>query len=184
MNKLKITMTGIALLLCFIHISGQSRTIIKNEDDLNVFFASEIGSYNDSLIRIVKRSGSMFLKFNIAKDSTLFNIACSEKQPAYLINIVQEILASIKIGIDGSQLSNNSTYVLPLYYNYAPEQKPVTTIEELRRQVPDIDVSNLSSYINLNFNNFFNVKASDSELWGIKCVVLPPLKISQPIVYH
>lgn len=184
MYKLKRAISSIVVLLSFTCIYSQSKVVIKNEEALKSFFAEEIGGYNDSLIRIVKLSGSMFFKFNIAKDSTLINIGCSEKQPAYLINIVQGVLGSVKIGLDANQLSNNSTYVLPLFYNYAPEPKPVTTIEELRQQVPDINPSNLASYINLNFNNFFNTTTSGGELWGIKCVLLPPVKIGRPIVYQ
>lgn len=184
MYKLKSSITSITILLSFSCLHSQSKVMIQSAEDFRRFFEREIDRYDDSLSKTVKLSGTMFFKFNIAQDSTLANVACSEKQPAPLINIVQEVLASVKIGFTADQLNNSSTYVLPLFYYYAPEPKPVTTMEELRQQVPDINPSNLNSYINLNFNNFFNTGASSSELWGIKCVMLQPIKVARPLTHH
>ncbi len=184
MYKLKSSITCIAILLSFSCLHSQSKVMIQNAEDFRRFFEREIDRYDDSLSKSVKLSGTMFFKFNIAKDSTLVNVACSEKQPAPLINIVQEVLASVKIGFTASQLNNSPTYVLPLFYYYAPEPKPVTTMENLREQVPDINPSNLSSYINLNFNNFFNTDAASGDLWGINCVMLTPIKVARPINHH
>jgi hypothetical protein len=90
---------------------------------------------------------------------------------------------SIKIAShDKNQESN--FYVLPLFYNYQPEFKPPTTLEDLKNQIPDFDVKDdWMSYINLDFNGLFNVSESQKNLWGMQCVLLPMIRISRPIVY-
>lgn len=126
----------------------------------------------------------MFFKFKIASDSSLIDIVCSEKQPKVLISFALNVLRFVKISSGAGNTGHSQTYVLPLFYNYAPDPKPVTTLENLLQQIPVIDVNNLQSYINLNYNNLFTSGTTADELWGIKCVLLPPIKVARPIIYQ
>lgn len=156
---------------------------IKNESDFRSFFFNEITKFNDTISNNVKQTGITFIKFNVGNDGTLDSVKISIKQPKVLIYVLKQVLDKAKI-ITLSELDRGKTYVLPLFYDYQPEPKPITTMDDLESQVVSYDLTDLTSYLNFDFNGFFNVEESQKSLWGIKCVLLPMIKISRPMVFH
>lgn len=164
-------------------INAQNLYTIKNEKDFNRHFSNEILKYNDTLSE-TKQTGLVFIKFSIKNDGLIEGIKFSEKQPSVLIHILTKILSQFKIDDTSKSWSKTATYVLPVSYNYVPELTLPITAEKLLNQIPHINPDSLISYINFDFNGFFREEESQRDLWGIKCVLLPMIKISRPVVYH
>ena len=55
-------------------------------------------------------------------------------------------------------------------------------IEDIKSDFDEGD--DLMAYMNFDFNGFFNVQDSKKNIWGFKCVFLPPVKMIRPKVYN
>lgn len=155
---------------------------IKNEKDFDVYFFNEAAKYNDTLCT-TKRSGLVFIKFMIKENGLIDRIKFTEKQPPILLQVITKVLSRFKMDVAGGW-DKNATYVLPLSYYYVPELTLPITAEKMLDQVPRINPDSLMAYMNFDFNGFFNVEESQKSLWGIKCVLLPMIKIFRPMVFH
>lgn len=155
---------------------------IKNEKDFDRQLFNEMAKYNDTLFT-TKQKGLIFIKFLIKSDGLIDGIKFTEKQPPVLLNTLTKVLKQFKIDLS-ENWDTSAMYVLPLLYDYVPELTLPITAEKLLDQVPNINPDSLIAYMNFDFNGFFNVEESQKSLWGIKCVLLPMIKIFRPIVFQ
>lgn len=155
---------------------------IKNEKHFSRLLFDEMAKYNDTLFT-TKQKGLIFIKFLIKSDGLIDGIKYTEKQPPVLLNTLTKVLKQFKIDLS-ENWDTSAMYVLPLSYDYVPELTLPITAEKLLDQVPNINPDSLIAYMNFDFNGFFNVEESQKSLWGIKCVLLPMIKIFRPIVFQ
>lgn len=155
---------------------------IKNEKHFSRLLFDEMAKYNDTLFT-TKQKGLIFIKFLIKSDGLIDGIKYTEKQPPVLLNTLTKVLKQFKIDLS-ENWDTSAMYVLPLSYDYVPELTLQITAEKLLDQVPNINPDSLIAYMNFDFNGFFNVEESQKSLWGIKCVLLPMIKIFRPIVFQ
>lgn len=181
--RTKIIFTLIVILFSPFFLNAQTQYEVKSEKDFANVFYKEIIKYNDTLNKHVKENGILFIKFKINSGGRLDSIKYSERHPKVLLYVVTKILNTVDM-ILADKNQESKIYVLPVFYCYQPELKSPTTLEELQDQIPDFDKDDPMSHINFDFNGFFNVADSDKDMWGLKCVLLPMLKIARPIVYH
>lgn len=181
-NILKKILIYCSVFIVSFSTKGQKLFKIKNEKEFSKYFFNQIATYNDTLSTI-KQSGLVFIKFLIKDDGLIDNIKFSEKQPPVLLNVLTKILNLVKFD-KSNNWNKTATYVLPILYNYVPELTLPITAEQLLNQVPIFNPDSLLAYMNFDFNGFFKVEETEKDLWGMKCVLLPMIKISRPIVYH
>lgn len=181
-NSIKKIFISCSILIVSFSTKGQKLYEIKNEKEFNKFFFNEIAVYNDTL-STTKQRGLVFIKFLINSDGLIDNIKFSEKQPPVLLSVLTKILSQVKFD-KSNHWDKTATYVLPISYNYVPELTLPITAEQLLNQVPSINPDSLLAYMNFDFNGFFKVEEGQKDKWGMKCVLLPMLKIYKPIVYH
>lgn len=155
---------------------------IKNEKHFSRLLFDEMAKYNDILFT-TKQKGLIFIKFLIKSDGLIDGIKYTEKQPPVLLNTLTKVLKQFKIDLS-ENWDTSAMYVLPLSYDYVSELTLPITAEKLLDQVPNINPDSLIAYMNFDYNSFFNVEESQKSLWGIKCVLLPMIKIFRPIVFH
>ncbi len=183
--KSKIQLNNIIALAIILfntyNVKAQQQYEVKSEKDLANVFQIEKAKYEDTLSNNIKQGGIVFVKFQINSQGRLDSINFSEKHPKVLLFVITKILNNLRI-VDNST-ERNKIYVLPIEYNYLPELKLPLTSEQLLNQVPKIDVTDLTSYMNFDFNGLFNVPESQKGLWGRQCVFLPMIKIARPIVF-
>lgn len=164
-------------------VNGQTVFPVNSGDALNKLFAREIVYYQDSLTKYIRQVGTIYFKFKIGRDSLPQDISSSERHPSLLVQAVTKILKKAQFQLSSENLMSNMTYVMPLEYYYIPDMRSPQTLEDLEKQTLHIDLENWRDYINLNFNSFFDEKKSGSDLWGISCVILPPVRIKKPVSF-
>ena len=179
-----IRKTLVLLFILFVSFvsNAQNVNIIKNEIDFGRQLFDEMAKYNDTLFTTRQR-GLIYIKFLIKSDGMIDGIKFTEKQPPVLLNALTKVLKQFKIDFY-ENWDTTASYVLPLSYDYVPELTLPITFEKLSNQSPNINPDSLMAYMNFDFNGFFNVEESQKNLWGIKCVLLPTVKIFRPITYH
>lgn len=182
--KRKVHLLFPIILLAFLPkgVSAQKILEVNNETEFKNKFLSAVVSQSDSISKYVQQSGILFFRFNINDVGHVDSIICSEKQPVKLINVLTETLASCKFPPKETE-KNNKYYVLPVFYNYLSDIIFPTTPEELKKMTPIIDLENINSYINFDYNGLFKTEETEKTLWGINCVLLPMIRVSKPMVY-
>lgn len=180
--RTKIIFILIAMLFSPFFLNAQTQYEVKNEKHFGRLLFDEMAKYNDTLFT-TKQKGLIFIKFLIKSDGLIDGIKFTEKQPPVLLNTLTKVLKQFKI-VFSEKWDTTAMYVLPLSYDYVPELTLPITAEKLLDQVPNINPDSLIAYMNFDFNGFFKTEESQKSLWGIKCVLLPMIKIFRPIVYH
>jgi hypothetical protein len=182
-HRLRLVILIFSFVCIHSEIIAQQQIEVKSEADFKNAFVSEVVKHNDTICKYVKKSGIMFFRFLLNNEGVVDSIKCSEKQPMKLIHVLTETLGTVKFPSIGTD-DGRKYYVLPILYDYQPEFKIPNTVEELKDQMPIIDMENLNSYLNFDFNGFFKTEESEKKLWGINCVVLPMVKVGILRVYY
>lgn len=179
-NKLIVYYSLITTLFFFflpVITLAQGRKELNSEKEFLSYVQAEIQKNNDTLVSSLKRAGVLYIRFKLTKEGVTDSILYSVKQPVLLTNILTNILNSIKINPPKDE-DGSTYYILPIDYNYAPELKPNMDASDLLGRVEKMDPDNWQSYLNFNNNSLFDVNENNKVLWGIKCVFLPPVKIT------
>ena len=156
---------------------SQNHIEINSEKEFQTYFHVAMLKYNDTLQNALKRRDILYVRFNISEKGFLDSILFSVKQPVIIIDVLKNVLSQVKMNMKG--IENNETYyILPVNYDYSPEPNPNGDINDLFGRIEKIDVSNWQSYLNFDNNGLFKVEENNKGLWGIKCVFLPPIKIT------
>ena len=182
-NLSKITLFVIITFFMPKAINAQTYFEVKSQRELKTVFFNEIKNYDDTLSKNVKNFGMAFIKFRISDDGKLDSISFSTKSPRVLVYALRQILNKIKIVLP-YKLSDNSIFVLPLFYDYQPEPKEIKNLDDYLSQVQIYDPAEMLEDMTFDSNGFFKEEESKKELWGIKCTFLPTVEIKKYRVYH
>ncbi len=158
---------------------SQPQIEISSEREFGIFFQQEVLKSRDTIEKTVKRHDVLYVRFKITENGIPDSILFSVKQPAVLIEVIKSALSKIKLNMKGIE-KNTSYYVLPVNYNFTPDIKPgEDALTSLLARAEKIDESNWQSYLNFDNNGLFKADESAKGLWGIKCVLLPPVKVTR-----
>lgn len=158
---------------------SQSHIEINSEREFGIFFQQEVLKSRDTIEKTVKRHDVLYVRFKITEDGVPDSIHFSVKQPAVLVDVIRMTLSKIKLNMKGVE-KNTSYYVLPVNYNFTPDIKPgEDALTSLLARAEKIDESNWQSYLNFDNNELFNADENEKGLWGIKCILLPPVKVTR-----
>ena len=157
---------------------SDSLIVVNSKTVLENVILNNIANHDDSLSTTIYTSGVLFFRFRTA-DGKVVDIKCARKQPAQLVNIITSALQKMKFADSG----DSNIYVLPVLFDYS--KGPQWEIENPQvRYKATYDVNDLSSYININNNGFFDVPSGNKTQFGIKSIFLPWILISRPVIYN
>lgn len=184
-NKLIVYHSLITIFFFFslsVVVPAQGRKELNSEKEFLSYVQSEVQKNNDTLVSSLKRAGVLYIRFKLTSEGFADSILYSVKQPVLLTNILTKVLNGFKINPPKDE--DGSTYfILPVDYNYTPELKPNMDVADLLGRVEKMDPDNWQSYLNFNNNTLFDVTGNNKVLWGIRCVFLPPVKITPHNTY-
>jgi len=159
---------------------SQPQIEISSEREFGIFFQQEVLKSRDTIEKTVKRYDVLYVRFKITEDGVPDSILFSVKQPAVLIEVIKSALSMIKLNTKGIEKNTSYYYVLPVNYDFTPDIKPgEDALTSLFARAEKIDESNWQSFLNFDNNDLFKADGSAKGLWGIKCVLLPPVKVTR-----
>lgn len=166
-------------------ILAQQRTIIKTEKEYNLFFHEQLRKYHDTLSKNLNSVYNFFVRFRIDSEGKPDSIKFTEKKPAIMLEAVRNALNTMII-TSGSNFERNTWIVQPFVFSFMPEAEPDYTQGRIRLcfELPKLDTVYDASNFNFNYNDFFLINEHDRELWGVKAVILPPIKFKRTIAFH
>jgi hypothetical protein len=103
-----------------------------------------------------------------------------------LLGAIKQALKKIQLKTN-SHFLKNTWYVQPFEFNFLPNPTPQIIDKKmyLCYELPVIDTTNFESNLRVaaTFNGFYEVGQNEKSNWGLKCVLLPPIKFFRTLVY-
>lgn len=174
-------------LLLNIELFAQDKIKIKSEKEYQLFFNQQLRSYHDSLSKILNDYLLFSVRFKIQEGGGIDSIYFSINKPSVLLEAVKQALMKIQF-IQSSQFVKNTWYVQPFEFNFLPNPTPQIIDNKiyLCYNLPVVDTANFESNLKIavTFNGFYEVSQNDKSIWGLQCVLLPPVKFFRTLVYR
>lgn len=172
--------------LLTIELFAQAKTKIESEKEYQIFFNQQLRLYHDSLSKALNDFLIFSVRFKIQEGGSIDSIYFSINKPPVLLEAIEQALKKIKF-IPSSQFAKNTWYVQPFEFNFLPNPTPQIIDKKiyLCYQLPVIDTVNFESNLKVavTFNGFYEVSQNDISMWGLKGVLLPPVKFFRTLVY-
>lgn len=160
-------------MLCFFALStyGQLKLI---DGKNNLYDAISKAAYReiDTLSNLAQR-GVFYVGFKIGVDG-VYDLKGTDPAPSKLKEVVFKALSSIEGKLFSKKARGNNLYVLPIEYYFSYHGNKLAYVLS---RIPDVDLL-LQRKPDLDFNSLFNLPVNNSNaLYGIKCVMLQPIKL-------
>lgn len=189
MNKrVQILLLATFFLLLKIELVAQEKIRIKSAQEYQLFLNQQFTSYHDSLSKTLNDYFIFYVRFKIQEEGGIDSIYFSIHKPTVLLEAVKQSLMKIQF-TQGSQFVKDTWYVQPFEFNFIPNPTPQIIDNKiyLCYNLPVVDTTNFESNLKLavtSFNGFYEVSKNDKSIWGLQCVLLPPVKFFGTMVYR
>jgi len=160
-------------MLCFYALStyGQIK-LIDGKNDFYDIISKAAYREIDTLSNLAQ-SGVFYVGFKIGANG-ICELKGTAPAPDKLKEVVFKALSSIDGKLFSKKAKGENLYVLPIEYDYSYHGNKLAFILS---KIPDSDLTEKRKP-DLDFNSFFDVPVNNSTaLYGIKCVMLQPVKL-------